>query len=105
MAKERQEAEWLRTGVHAATVAQPHVKKPIDPIKVIPPVFRPRFRPGTVTKSRAVVDAESPRAWRALDRFFTQGRKPETYVIRVAGKSPRKPGRAADREKLRGNPL
>lgn len=86
MAKERQAAEWLRTGVHAATVAQPHVKKPIDPIKVIPPIFRPRFRAGPARKSEEVVEAESPRAWRALDRFFTQGKKPATYVIRVTGK-------------------
>jgi len=92
MASSCQQSEWLRVGVLAATVAQPHCKKPIDPVKIIPQQYRPRFQSRLVDKPQAVVDHESPRAWAALNRFFTQaaargeGGKPKTYVIRVGGK-------------------
>lgn len=73
MAQARQEAEWARSGVIAAISAISFAGGRFDPMKFIPPAFRPK---ATVPrkKTAAELESESRIAWRCLDQFFGKKR-------------------------------
>lgn len=72
MALARQRADWLRTGVLAALLVNSNgfrKGKPLSPMKVIPPPFRPQ-RPPPRKRTPEEAEAESRRAWGVLDTML-----------------------------------
>lgn len=65
MASSHQQAEWLRAGVIAATVINPHLKRPISPLAVIPPQYRPKLSdaPPPDRRSKEQIESDSRRGW------------------------------------------
>jgi hypothetical protein len=60
MAKARQQAEWMRTGVSVSWM------KGVSPWKVIPRSYHPDF--GELTPEQEAIDSE--RSWAALDHYM-----------------------------------
>lgn len=71
MAAARNRAEWLRVGVSVAFVVNNSGwrTKPLSPLAVIPPPFRPEEEPEP-EKTPEQVAEESRLAWGLLDRVF-----------------------------------
>ena len=71
MAEVRLEHEWLRAAVPAAWVINRNgwTKEPVDPLRIIPPPFRPEPEPPP-PKTAEQVAFENRLGWGALDRFF-----------------------------------
>lgn len=71
MAEGRQRAEWLRVGIQTAWLVNRNgwTREPIDPLRVIPPQFRPP-REERPEKTAEQIEDESRRAWHVLDGVF-----------------------------------
>lgn len=71
MGEARNRAEWLRVGVAVSFVVNNSGfrSKPLSPLAVIPPPFRPAEEPAP-EKSPEQVEEENRRAWMVLDRVF-----------------------------------
>lgn len=71
MAEARQRADWLKVGIAVAWLVNRNgfTREPLDPLKVIPPQFRPPPEPER-EKTPEEVAEENRLAWVVLDRVF-----------------------------------